>query len=241
MDYKPLPKDLPKILRDHGLKVVVVPGWLTRKTNSWQNGFNPVGVLNHHTATSAKWSVASVLRLLTGGRPGLSGPLCNLGLGRDGTVYVIAAGRANHAGDAKASGTVAAGDGNYLYIGIEAFNDGLGEPWPAVQYNAYVLLNAILNLKVTKNTANTDRGHKETSTTGKIDPRFDMNEFRAKVANKMDEIENGKPSEYTRGARVDHALEDLRSARRHAKKEGRAKNIQAAIAALKLIKPAETN
>lgn len=234
-----LPDNLPDILKANGLKVVQVPGWKTRGRPASTGGFNPVGVLCHHTATTVNTSVAAVLRLLVSGRSDLPGPLSQLGLGRAGTVYIIAAGRSNHAGVAKASGTVGSGDGNLLYAGIEAFNSGVGEPWPAVQYNAYVLLCAVLSVKITKNSANTVRAHKETSVTGKIDPRFDMDPFRAKVAAKMDEIENPKatPPSFTRGEKVDHAMQDLRKA---SAKGERAKRIQAALAALKLIKPAET-
>jgi hypothetical protein len=38
------------------------------------------------------------LRLLIKRRSDCPGPLCNVGLARSGAVYVIAAGRANHAG-----------------------------------------------------------------------------------------------------------------------------------------------
>lgn len=231
-----LPDNLPKILRSYGLTVVVVPGWRYRGRPASTGTFNPVGVLCHHSATSIRATVAAVLRLLVGGRSDLPGPLAHLGLGRDGTVYVIAAGRANHAGKARSSGTVAAGDGNSLYIGIEAFNDGLGEKWPEVQYNAYVLLCAVLSVEITKNSPNTVRGHKETSVTGKIDPRFDMDAFRSKVAIKMGQIQQPDDVTVTRGVRVDHALADLRAAKG---KGERLKNIQAAIAALKLIKPAQ--
>jgi len=229
-----LPDNLPQILRSYGLKVVVVPGWKTRGRPASTGGFGPVGVLCHHTATTIKTLVAAVIRLLIIGRSDLPGPLCQLALGRDGTVYVIAAGRANHAGTAKASGTVAAGDGNELYIGIEAFNDGVGEKWPVVQYQAYVLLAAVLSVEITKNSVNTVRGHKETSVTGKIDPTFDMDEFRSHVGVKMGEITRPQYRD-SRGKYVDHALRDLRKA---TGKGDRAKNIQAAIAALKLIKPA---
>ena len=236
MAYNRLPKDLAKTLRKHGLKVVVVPGYSTRGRPSSTGGFNPVGVLCHHTATRKTSLVASVLRLLVSGRSDLPGPLCQLGLGRDGTVYLVASGRANHAGTAKSSGTVAAGDGNSLYIGIEAFNDGVGEPWPAVQYNAYVLLCAVLSHEITKNSANTVRGHKETSVTGKIDPRFDMDAFRAKVAAKMAELDGNQVPESkpkpTRGAKVDHAIGDLKKAKGG---EARMKHIQAALAALRLV------
>lgn len=230
-----LPDNLPKILRSYGLKVVPVPGWRKRGRPASAGGFSPAGVLCHHTATTVRTLVAAVLRLLIVGRPDLPGPLSQLGLGRDGTVYIVAAGRANHAGTAKASGTMAAGDGNRLYIGIEAFNDGVGERWPTVQYEAYVLLCAVLSLRVTHNTANTVRGHKETSITGKIDPTFNMDEFRSRVAVKMSEIQNPKHETKTRGANVDHALADLMAAKG---KGARLKRIQAAIAALKMIKPA---
>lgn len=177
-----LPADLPSRLRAAGLKVVETPGWETRGRPASTGSFNPVGVLCHHTATGPSSSDEAVIRLLIGGRSDLPGPLCHFGLGRDGTVYVIAAGRANHAGTAKASGTVAAGDGNTLYIGIEAFNSGTGEPWPQVQLDAYALLCAVLSKEVTHNSVQTVRGHKETSVTGKIDPTFDMDAFRGKVA-----------------------------------------------------------
>lgn len=234
-----LPDNLPSILRSHGLRVVVVPGWRRRGRPASTGGFNPVGVLWHHTATSATWLVATVLRLLVGGRSDLAGPLAQLGLGRDGTVYVIAAGRANHAGEARSFGTVAAGDGNELYIGIEAFNNGLGEPWPSVQYQAFVLLSAILCVEVTKNSANTVNAHRETSVTGKIDPKgIDMTRARHDVAVKIGEITEPEYT-YTRGARLDHALQDLRRQRRVTKNEGRLAHIQAAIAAIRLIKPAK--
>lgn len=173
-----LPANLPALLRVEGLRVVEHDGWQTRGR---PGSFTPVGVLCHHTATRATSSDAAVVRLLIGGRSDLPGPLCQIGLARDGTVHLIAAGRANHAGSAKSSGTVAAGDGNTLYIGIEAFNDGVGEKWPAAQYDAYVTLAAALCKHVTGNSAQTVRGHKETSVTGKVDPLFDMEDFRARV------------------------------------------------------------
>lgn len=185
MTYKRLPLTLPATLREVGLKVVEVPGWQTRGRPQSTGDFDPVGVLCHHTATGKDWADQRVVDMLVKGRSDLPGPLSQLGLARDGTVYVVASGRCNHAGVAKPSGTVAGGDGNRLYIGIEAFNDGVGEPYPQAQYDAYVLLAAVLSVEVTGNSVNTVRAHKETSTTGKPDPRFDMDKFRAQVAAKM--------------------------------------------------------
>lgn len=234
MAYNRLPADLAKLLRRYGLKVVVVPGYKTRGRPASTGGFDPVGVLCHHTATRATSQIGAVLSLLINGRSDLPGPLCQIGLGRDGTVYLIASGRANHAGTARKSGTVAAGDGNELYIGIEAFNDGLGEPWPKVQRDAYALLCAVLSLFVTQNSANTVRGHKETSVTGKIDPTFSMDDHRTRVAVLMGEIAKPTLPGVTRGEHIDAAIKDLEQARGS---EGRMKNVKAALASLKLIKP----
>lgn len=197
-----LPSNLPDLLRKHGLKVVEVPGWKTRGRPASTGGFAPVGVLCHDTVTPKTASVDSVLKLLVNGRSDLPGPLCQLSLGRDGTVYIVAAGRANHAGWAKASGSVAGGDGNTLYIGIEAQESGTGEPWSKVQYDAYSTLCAALCVEVTHNSVNTVRGHKETSTEGKIDPSgptpdgatFDMDKFRGHVAAKIKQMETPTPA-----------------------------------------------
>lgn len=233
-----LPDNTPEILRRHGLKVVVVPGWKTRGRPASTGGFNPVGVLCHHTATTVAWTVAAVLRLLTGGRSGLPGPLCQFGLGRDGTVYLVAAGRANHAGVAKSVGSVAAGDGNELYVGIEAFNAGTGEPWPAAQYNAYVLLAAVIQVEFTKNSHRAVNGHKETSTTGKIDPTFRMDDFRSKVAAMMKQIVEDdttpKPVLTSRGEYIDDAIASLNKVKAT---KGRRKKVDAALRELKSINP----
>lgn len=199
MAYIYLPADLPKTLRAAGLKVVEVDGWQRRGRPASSGSFAPVGVLCHHTAGhdgigDPGDDLAYVRDVLVQGRSDLPGPLCQLALSAEGVVYVVAAGRANHAGKARASGTVAAGDGNALYIGIEAMNAGNGsDVWEKAQYDAYVLLCAVLSLKVTGNSAETVRAHRETSVTGKIDPAgptpyertFDMDKFRARVAERM--------------------------------------------------------
>jgi hypothetical protein len=60
------------------------------------------------------------LGIITNGRPDLPGPLAQLCLGRDGTMYVVAAGRCNHAGTGNWQGFTRA----YNFIGIEAENAG---------------------------------------------------------------------------------------------------------------------
>jgi hypothetical protein len=165
-----LTEDLIAALRAAGLEVVVITGWLARGR---PGPFEPVGVLNHHTGASARgWTrlreLAYAKWMFLTGRPDLPAPLCQIALGRSGVVYIGAAGRANHAGTARASGTVAAGDGNTLYHGVEWMLSGT-EPIPAEMMEAAVLLNAVLTEKQTRTSVQTISCHYGTSVTGKWD------------------------------------------------------------------------
>lgn len=112
-------------LRGAGLKVVEVAGWQNRGSDN----FNPKGFVWHHTAGPAKGNAPS-LAICTNGRSGLPGPLCNVFQARDNTIYVVAAGRANHAG----SGGWAGLSGNSSVYGVEIENIGTSkEPWRADQ------------------------------------------------------------------------------------------------------------
>ncbi|UVO51134.1 N-acetylmuramoyl-L-alanine amidase [Sphingomonas sp. SUN019] len=168
---------LPEVLEAAGLKVAETPGWRTR-------GRGPMGdvrgVMCHHTATAAPGNMPT-LNMLINGRADLSGPLAQLGLGRDGAFYVIAAGRANHAGAGRWEGIVT---GNSSFIGIEAEHSGrLQDPWPEVQIDAYQRGVAALLKKLGRN-ANMCCGHKEYALPAgrKPDPMFDMAAFRNQVA-----------------------------------------------------------
>lgn len=121
---------LPDVLRDAGLKVSLQAGWESRGRE-----LSAVeGVIGHHTAGPRTGECPS-LRIVTNGRPDLPGPLAQLLLGRSGTWYVVAAGRANHAGLGIWPGL----SGNRDTIGIEAESAGNGDSWPAVQMDSYVL------------------------------------------------------------------------------------------------------
>ncbi|SEG98863.1 N-acetylmuramoyl-L-alanine amidase, partial [Saccharopolyspora kobensis] len=172
--------NLADVLRNAGLKVVEVPGWKTR-------GHGPMsgvrGVLWHHTATSAKVSGDYPSeRVVLEGNGTTDGPLCNLGLGRSGTWYVISAGLAYHAGTGShpAVGT----NGNGYLIGIEAEHPGTaGNPWPAEQLDSYRRGTAAL-LKAYGLGADRLIGHKEWAPARKIDPYgLDMKTERAHVEN----------------------------------------------------------
>ncbi|WP_169721479.1 peptidoglycan recognition protein family protein [Brevibacterium album] len=160
------------VARRTGYPVIEVAGWKSRgrAMNS------PKSVVVHHTA-SGKGRNAPSLGVVKNGRPGLPGPLCHYLLARDGTIYVVASGRANHAGKVNATRY-----SNSNSIGIEAENNGVGEAWSAKQMDAYAKLCRELcdhyKIPITH-----VRGHKEVcSPRGrKIDPTFNMGSFRNMV------------------------------------------------------------
>ena len=170
--------DLADILRKAGLTVNEVTGWKTRGHGVMTSA---KGILIHHTAGPATGNFPS-LAVVRDGRPDLSGPLSQLGLGRDGTWYVIAAGRSYHAGSTIDDSIF----GNSNAIGIEA--EATGSPstntghayWPEVQYQSYI--NGVKALQAAYGIP-TSRvlGHKEAAVPlgRKPDPNFSMDEFRA--------------------------------------------------------------
>jgi peptidoglycan hydrolase-like protein with peptidoglycan-binding domain len=170
---------LPHVLLDAGLKVALVDGWEDR-------GRGDVGIIRgvicHHTATNEKRANMPTLRTLIEGRADLRGPLAQLGLGRDGTYYVIAAGRCNHAGVGFWRGMT---NGNANFIGIEAENTGRANdfPWPERQLEAYRRGVAAILRHIGRD-AGSCAGHKEYARPvgRKPDPGFDMVAFRASVA-----------------------------------------------------------
>lgn len=175
--------NLADVARSSGLNVVEVPGWQTRG----HGGMSGVkGVLCHHTggaSASANSSNYPSLNVVRDGRADLPGPLAHLGLGRDGTVYVIAAGACYHAGKVWHPDF-----SNDYAIGIEAENSG-GEQWPEVQISSYVrLVRALMGAYGIP----IDRvvGHKEAAIPAgrKVDPSFDMNDFRNKLQRNEDDM-----------------------------------------------------
>lgn len=162
-------------LKRAGLKVQEVPGWQTRGRGDMRA---IKGVMLHHTAGSSVGNMPD-LNLLIRGRSDLPGPLAQLGLARDGTWHVIAAGRANHAGKGAYAGVT---NGNSHFIGIEAANTGRtqgprAEAWPPAQMESYKK-GVIAILKYINAPVKMAIGHKEWAPRRKIDPTFDMNKFR---------------------------------------------------------------
>ena len=132
--------DLADVVRGAGLTCHEESGWQTRARGS--GGYNsglPNHVMIHHTASGAS----------SDGQPDVSyiaygsgdAPLSNLYLSRSGECWVIAAGATNTNGSgADPCGTIANDSMNSSAIGIEAGNNGTGEPWPQAQQEAYTRL-----------------------------------------------------------------------------------------------------
>lgn len=161
-------------LRAAGLTVVEEPGWKTRG-RKWTTSVK--GIICHHTG---KGSTDGLRRLIREGREDLPGPLSQLFLDEDGTFYVVAAGRSNHAGKGKWQGVIT---GNSSFIGIEARNAGDGKDvWEAIQMSAYARGCAAIARRLAFDPVMIS-GHKEYALPKgrKVDPTFDMVDFREDV------------------------------------------------------------
>lgn len=171
---------LARVARKTGYPVVEVPGWETRTRPQLMSDVRTITC--HHTANGgAKGDYPSYDTVLHGRGADLPGPLAQYGIGRSGTIYVFAAGSANHAGVSRSV------DYEKPHaIGIEA--EAVGVPgaagdWPEVQMDAYAKLCRALIDEFGLKVADV-LGHKETcSPVGrKTDPSFDMQKFRTRVA-----------------------------------------------------------
>ncbi|MFD7338477.1 N-acetylmuramoyl-L-alanine amidase [Streptomyces violascens] len=182
-------------LRAEGVRIVERSGWRTHNRNH-KGPWGPVnGVMIHHTVTSGTNSTVSICE---NGYEGLPGPLCHGVIAKDGTVYLIGNGRANHAG--KGDGDVlqavvaerslpdadeADTDGNTHFYGWECENLGDGrDPWPAAQLDAIERVSAALCRAHGWSSASVI-GHLEWQP-GKVDPKgFTMGSLRGRVAARL--------------------------------------------------------
>lgn len=163
---------LERAVKNAGVKYKKVSGWASR-------GHGTMGsiqsVIVHHTAGPKSGNSPS-LNVVAYGRPGLSGPLAQLFLARDGTVYLVAAGISYHAGRVSSSRYQ-----NSHAIGIEAEATGL-DSWPAHQIEEYAKLCKALCKEFGLSVSRV-QGHKEVAVPRgrKPDPNFNMSQFRKKV------------------------------------------------------------
>lgn len=142
----------------------------------------------HHTASNRRSGPAPSVEMCRKGRPApnkLDPPLCNGVIGRDASIHLIASGTANHAGSSTSAVYPDGTGGNRRSLGWECENDGLGEPWPSLQYRVMVAVNAAVARHLRWG-ADRSVGHKEIARPvgRKPDPAgIDMGTFRRDVAN----------------------------------------------------------
>lgn len=120
--------------------------WQTRGRPASTGQFDVSGVLCHHTASPAGTSDQAELNVILRGNGSAPGPISQLLIGRSTTVYLVAAGRANHAGTGSAPwfNGGACSDMNARLIGIEVANDGIGERWSDALCDVYARVVAAL-------------------------------------------------------------------------------------------------
>lgn len=165
-------------LRGNGLRVKAVQGWAARGR---PYSFDPRAVVFHHTASSRAGGDAPSLGVCVNGRPDVPGPLCHVMVGRDGTVYLVAAGRANHAGYGGPWRNIPEDSANSYSVGVEVENDGVGEPWSKELLAVCDAVFATLLIGLGRRPGWL-MGHKEWAPARKIDPgSLDMDDYRRRV------------------------------------------------------------
>jgi hypothetical protein len=176
-------------LRAAGVVVHEMTGWQSRG-NGMSSAYE--GGLIHHTGGALGMALPGTGPgdLLVRGRKGLSGPLCNYAGNEDGSVTLIPAHPANHAGT---SGGRSMGPlpvttlFNKRVLGLEIVYPGTS-PMRDVQYHAAVTWARAVVGVCGRGDVQRIRAHAETSVTGKWDPGnapgrpIDMTAFRNAVA-----------------------------------------------------------
>ena len=155
-------------VRAAGIVVHEQSGWQTRG-NGQVSAYE--GWINHHTATAF---ANANLDILINGRPDLSGPLCNSCGWADGSVGLIAANPANHAGASGGWDTAplpVSSLFNKRVWGHEIIYPGTVPMTPA-QYRTALIVSKIGLDIWGYGDVRRDKFHQGTSITGKWDPGF---------------------------------------------------------------------
>lgn len=177
-------------LRSHGVVVHEWTGWEGR-SNGQVSAYQ--GLLVHHTGTK----LGAAYQGLINGRSDLAGPLCNSAGNSDGSVTIVSAGPANHAGASINSNGVkgknlgplpATGSFNRYTWGHEIVYPGVS-PMNSAQYRTMIILGKVVSDILSRPNSEWVRGHGETSVTGKWDPGYvegkmiDMYQVRRDINN----------------------------------------------------------
>lgn len=154
-------------LRAHGVTVHYIAGW-DRRGNGQTSNYQ--GMIWHHTATGFGFAPS----ILWNGRSDLSGPLCNTAGNADGSVTIVAAHPANHAGASggRSMGPLPRTNSFNKYVwGHEIVYPGT-VPMTAAQYRSALILAGVVGGILKRPSPEWIRQHFETSVTGKWDPGY---------------------------------------------------------------------
>jgi hypothetical protein len=113
-------------MRARGLTVIETADWQHRGRPS---AFDPRAVFEHHDASTVKSGRFGSLPIIISGRDEIPGPLSQFQVARDGAWVIVAAGRANHAGEGGPTIGIPKDSGNRYAYGAEVANDGVHEPY----------------------------------------------------------------------------------------------------------------
>jgi hypothetical protein len=127
--------DLADVLRQAGPEVTEMDGWQRRERGGKGYSRAPIAIIVHHTASPPAWNGQRDADFLATGCA--VAPMANLYLERSGRWWVLAGGATNTNGKGGPFGRIPANSANSRVLGIEAGNNGIGEPWPEVMQDSY--------------------------------------------------------------------------------------------------------
>lgn len=119
-------------LREWNVPVVEYDGWLNRHTSGT---FTPKGIIVHHDASGMGPSSGMPNMIANVGNGTTPPPLAQTWVAYDGTWWVLAGGRCNHAGTGDGWGVIARDQGNRDSLGVET-DHTTGEAWPQRQLDS---------------------------------------------------------------------------------------------------------
>ena len=164
------------VLADAGVAVQAVDGWERRG----REGVDPRVLVDHHTASSPLSGNVPSLNIVVNGRGDIPGPLCNLLLGRDNIVRVIASGVSNNAG--KGGYAAYGATHNRHCIGHEVEHCGTAaEPVRPEMLATLARIDAAICHHLQWDSQRCI-AHKEWAPRRKIDPYWSQDDHRARVA-----------------------------------------------------------
>jgi peptidoglycan hydrolase-like protein with peptidoglycan-binding domain len=182
--------DLAKRLRAAGLNVKEYPGW--QKNRQSDRAWNPKYVVMHHTAGVGD----GLIKFIANGTSAIRGPFSQFLIRRDGTVWLLSAGRANHAGLGGPWRNVPKDSMNSYGWGIEVESRGITADWTPVQWTAAHRTAAVLLDMMNVGKGNILR-HKDWAGPRKVDTRYPLAQHVAAVGKELDRLQDpnrGKPA-----------------------------------------------